>query len=238
MNQSEYTECDNIQRSASCAHLVTKCPPLHLSLGRNMKLLAITSVLFGLTNLIISTSAWDSSKQPKVTQKVLFDIEINGRKRGRIVIGLFGETVPKTVEIFAELAKAKEGEGYKGSKVFRAFNPYCITGGIISRDNGIQDWSAYGRLPNDENFALMKYSAGYVSFANSAESKASGTEFVINYSNLIPCQFGKNVVFGKVLEGMNVVTMIASMCRENRRIDCVIADSEIVEVDEPFMAPV
>lgn len=34
-------------------------------------------------------------KGPKVTNKVYFDIEINGEAAGRIVVGLFGKTVPK-----------------------------------------------------------------------------------------------------------------------------------------------
>ena len=36
---------------------------------------------------------------------MFFDIEIGGEKTGRIVIGLFGKTVPKTVENFKTLAE-------------------------------------------------------------------------------------------------------------------------------------
>merc|ERR1712136_693421 len=58
------------------------------------------------------------AKGPKVTKKVFFDISIGGEAAGRIEIGLFGSTVPKTVDNFVELAKKPEKEGYKGSKFF------------------------------------------------------------------------------------------------------------------------
>lgn len=39
---------------------------------------------------------------------MFFDIEIGGEKAGRIVIGLFGKTVPKTVKNFKQLAEGTE----------------------------------------------------------------------------------------------------------------------------------
>merc|ERR1711890_119174 len=48
-------------------------------------------------------------KGPKVTHKVWFDVSVGGEAIGRIEIGLFGKTVPKTVENFVELAKKPEG---------------------------------------------------------------------------------------------------------------------------------
>ena len=38
-----------------------------------------------------------------VTKKVYFDISIDGKPEGRIVMGLFGETTPKTAKNFYEL---------------------------------------------------------------------------------------------------------------------------------------
>lgn len=39
-----------------------------------------------------------------VTKKVYFNIQIDGKAEGRIVMGLFGETAPKTVDNFYQLS--------------------------------------------------------------------------------------------------------------------------------------
>lgn len=51
--------------------------------------------------LVISVSA---DSDTLVTSKAYLDVSINKEPKGRIVIGLFGKTVPKTVENFKALA--------------------------------------------------------------------------------------------------------------------------------------
>ncbi|KAF3552706.1 hypothetical protein F2Q69_00011931 [Brassica cretica] len=58
-----------------------------------------TSILF-LTLLLFAALALIQAKEDlkEITHKVYFDVEIDGKEAGRVVIGLFGKTVPKTAE--------------------------------------------------------------------------------------------------------------------------------------------
>ncbi|ORY06725.1 cyclophilin B precursor [Basidiobolus meristosporus CBS 931.73] len=143
---------------------------------------------------------------PRVTNKVYFDVTKGDTKLGRIVFGLYGNVVPKTVKNFVTLATGENGYGYKDSKFHRVIKGFMIQGGDFTNGDGTGGKSIYGKSFKDESFELEHSKAGLLSMAN-AGPDTNGSQFFITAE---PTHWldGQHVVFGEVLQGMSVVREI------------------------------
>lgn len=151
---------------------------------------------------------------------VFLDFTINNVKAGRVVIELFQDIVPKTTENFRALCTGKKGLGikgkplcFKGTKIHRAISQCMVQGGDIINGDGTDGESIYGEYFPDENFELKHDEPGMVGMSSNGLNRNS-SQF---YITTVPCLHldNNNVVFGKVVRGLDIVIEMSEIPRVN-----------------------
>jgi peptidyl-prolyl cis-trans isomerase B (cyclophilin B) len=133
---------------------------------------------------------------------------------GDITIQLFPDIAPKTVESFQKLI---ESGFYDGIKFHRIIPGFMIQVG--DPNTKTEDRSTWGQggpgftIPAE--ISQMKHTRGMLSMAHPGDPNKAGSQFFIVVKDT-PHLDSKYTIFGKVVEGMEVVDAIVSQPRNER----------------------
>ena len=153
--------------------------------------------------------------------KVFLCVSIGGVDAGKLVIELYKD-LPKTAENFRALCTGEKGMcqtdptkpmHFKNSMFHRIIPGFMAQGGDITKNNGQGGESIYGPKFQDESFKHKHNGRGDLSMANSG-SHTNGSQFFITFKKTDWLN-NKHVVFGKVVQGIEVLDKIEAVGTSN-----------------------
>jgi peptidyl-prolyl cis-trans isomerase B (cyclophilin B) len=145
------------------------------------------------------TKQWNNPPAMQIDPKKVYLATVE-TDRGDIELELYPEHAPKTVNNFVFLA----GEGFYDGVVFhRVIANFVVQGGDPT---GTGTGGPGYRFEDEVRGNPLKHETGVISMAN-AGPNTNGSQFFITHSPQ-PHLNGRHTVFGKVVEGMDVVNAI------------------------------
>lgn len=171
--------------------------------------------------------------------RVFMDISIGGKAAGRVEFELFAKVAPRTVENFRALSTGEMGLGrtgkplhYKRSRFHRIIPGFMCQGGDFTLGNGRGGESIYGRTFKDEwQHGVIPHSgAGLLSMANRGRDTQSSQFFITLAAT--PWLDHLHVVFGRVVQGMDVVTAMEAVGTKSGKPSKAVAVTDCGEVED------
>ena len=143
---------------------------------------------------------------PEVTKRVYLDVLIGGKDKGRLVIGLYGDLMPRTVDNFFKLC---ESNSYAGTNFYRVLSDFSIQGGAIGDPTGKSGKSAFddGKPFEPDNFNLKHTVTGLVSAVRGLDGRID-SRFFINCKDDAGWADDRYACFGIVEQGLDIVKRI------------------------------
>ena len=145
---------------------------------------------------------------PKVTKRVYIDVEFGSKdeEKGRLVIGLFGDLMPKTAANFESLCASN---AYAGTSFYRVISDLNIQGGAVGDSTGKTGMSSFeeGKPFEPDNYNLKHTQAGLVSMVRGIGGGVD-SRFFVNTKDEAGWADDRYAAFGMVEEGMDLVKAI------------------------------
>ena len=148
---------------------------------------------------------------PKITNKVYLDVKFGKYKTKRMVIGLFGDVMPKATENFLSLCSNGD-VSYAGTTFYRVISDMTIQGGAIGSSSGKSSSSA---ILQPDNYNIKHTKAGLVSAVRNKDGSID-SRFFIQTNDDAGWADDRYAAFGIVLEeegtaGMDLVKKISKV---------------------------
>ena len=169
-----------------------------------LSILATTSIIFK-PELSLASYIDPITDSPKITKRVYLDVEFGKNEKGRLVIGLYGDIMPKTAENFEKLCASNS---YAGTNFYRVISDTTIQGGAIGDPSGKTGKSSFddGKSFEPDNFNIKHSKSGILSMVKGIGGVDS--RFFINTQEDAGWADDRYAAFGIVEEGMYLVKQI------------------------------
>lgn len=141
-------------------------------------------------------------------------VAVDGKSIGRIVFQLRPDKAPKMCENFLGLCTGKPGYGYQGTHFFKNGDGF-LAGGDVECDDGSGGYSIFGQKKFEADLCPLKDEVGMIRFKGNGTSDSGrgmvGSQFMVWYAEREFKKFSYSLVFGRVVDGLDVVKKAANV---------------------------